>query len=116
MLNNITAVNNVSNCKLNKTYFRTILIVFCSQPGMPIFLVWAYHPSVDAQPSSFRQHPNDARGVMQQTLIPAAITPTPTPGRNVHSRKEKPTENLIIKNYVKSQQGINSQANCFYNL
>ena len=91
MLNNITAVNNVSNCKSNKTYFRTILIVFCSQPGMPIFLVWAYHPSVDAQPSSFPQHPNDARGVMQQTLIPAAITPTPTPGRNVHSRKEKPT-------------------------
>ena len=83
---------------------------------MSIFLVWAYHPSVDAQPSSFSGHSNDARGVMQQTLIPAAITPTPTPGRNVHSRKEKPTENSIIKNYVKSQQGINSQANCFYNL
>ena len=56
---------------------------------MSIFLVWAYHPSVDAQPSSFSGHSNDARGVMQQTLIPAAITPTPTPGRTVHSRKEK---------------------------
>ena len=95
MLNNITEVNNVSNSKSNKTYFRTILrkIVFCSQPGMSIFLVWAYHPSLDAQPSSFSGHSNDARGFMQQTLIPAAITPTPTPGRNVHSRKEKPTVN-----------------------
>ena len=85
----------MSNSKSNKNYFRTILrkIVFCSQPGMPIFLVWAYHPSVDAQASSFPRHPNDTRGVMQQTLIPAAITPTPTPGRNVHSRKEKPTVN-----------------------
>ena len=55
---------------------------------MSIFLVWAYHPSVDAQPSSFPQHSNDTRGVMQQTLIPAAITPTPTPGINVHSTKE----------------------------
>ena len=71
--------------------FRTILrkVVFCSQPGMSIYLVWAYHPSVDAQRSSFPGHSNDARGVMQQTLIPAATTPTPTPGRNVHSRKEK---------------------------
>ncbi|CAH3193533.1 unnamed protein product [Porites evermanni] len=51
------------------------------QPGTSIYLVWAYHRSVDAQPSSFPQHPNDARGVMQQTLIPAAITTTPTPGR-----------------------------------
>ena len=95
MLNNVTEVNNVSNCKSNKIYFRTILrkIVFCSQPGMSIYLVWAYHPSVDAQPSSFPQHPNNARGVMQQTLIPAAITPTPTPGRNVHSRKGKLTVN-----------------------
>ena len=85
----------MSNSKSNKNYFRTILrkIVFCSQPGMSIFLVWAYHPSVDAQPSSFPQHSNDARGVMQQTLIPAAITPTPTPGRNVHSTKENPTVN-----------------------
>ena len=56
---------------------------------MSIFLVWAYHRSVDAQPSSFPQHSNDARGVMQQTLIPAAITTTPTPGRTVHSRREK---------------------------
>ena len=56
---------------------------------MSIFLVWAYHRSVDAQSSSFPQHPNDARGVMQQTLIPAAITTTPTPGRTVHSRREK---------------------------
>ena len=96
MLNNITEVNNVSNCKSNKNDFRTILrkIVFCSQSGMSIFLVWAYHPSLDAQPmSSFSPHSNDARGFMQQTLIPAAITPTPTPGRNVHSRKEKPTVN-----------------------
>ena len=91
MFNNKKTVNDVSNCKSNKNYFRTILrkIVFCSQPGMSIYLVWAYHRSVDAQPSSFPQHPNDARGVMQQTLIPAAITPTPTPGRNVHSRKRK---------------------------
>ena len=96
MLNNITAVINVPNCKSNKNDFRTILrkIVFCLQPGMSIFLVWAYHPSDDAQPmSSFSPHSNDARGFMQQTLIPAAITPTPTPGRNVHSRKEKPTVN-----------------------
>ena len=63
---------------------------------MSIFLVWAYHPSVDAQPmSSFSQHPNDARGVMQQTLIPAAITTTPTPGRTVHSRREKKKKNLM---------------------
>jgi len=91
MLNNITAVNNVSNWKSNKIYFQKILrkIVFCSQPGMSIYLVWAYHPSVDAQPSSFPQHSNDARGVIQQTLIPAAITPTPTPGRNVHSLEKK---------------------------
>ena len=90
MLNNITAVNNVSNCKSNKTYFRTILrkIVFCSQPGMSIYLVWAYHPSVDAQQSPFPQHSNDARGVMRQTLIPAAITPTPTPGRNFFLEKK----------------------------
>ena len=60
---------------------------------MSIFLVWAYHPSVDAQPSSFPQHSNDKRGVRQQTLIPAAVTPTPipTPGRNVYSRKEEPS-------------------------
>ena len=65
-------------------------IVFFLQPGVSIYLVWAYHSSVDAQASSFPQHSNDTRGVlMQQTLIPAAITPTPTPGRNVHSRKEK---------------------------
>ena len=85
----------MSNSKSNKNYFRTILrkIVFCSQPGLSIYLVWAYHPSVDAQASSFPQHSNDTRGVMQQTLIPAAITPTPTPGRNVHSRKENPTVN-----------------------
>ena len=63
--------------------------MFFLQPGMSIFLVWAYHRSVDAQSSSFPQHPNDARGVMQQTLIPAAITTTPTPGRTVHSRREK---------------------------
>ena len=90
MLNSIMAICNNENSKSNKNYFRTILrkIVFCSQPGMPIYLVWAYHPSVDAQPSSFPRHSNDTRGVMQQTLIPAAITPTPTPGRNVHSRKE----------------------------
>ena len=96
MLNNITEVNNVSNSKSNKNYFRTILrkIVFCSQPGVSIYLVWAYHPLVDAQPtSSFSRHSNDTRGVMQQTLIPAAITPTPTPGRNVHSTKENPTVN-----------------------
>ena len=95
VLNNITEVNNVSNSKSNMNYFQRILrkIVFCSQPGMSIYLVWAYHPSVDAQPSSFPQHPNNARGVMQQTLIPAAITPTPTPGRNVQSRKEKPAVN-----------------------
>ena len=64
-------------------------IVSFLQPGVSIYLVWAYHSSDDAQASSFPQHSNDTRGVMQQTLIPAAITPTPTPGRNVHSRKEK---------------------------
>ena len=68
-------------------------IIFCLQPGVSIYLVWAYHSSDDAQASSFPQHSNDTRGVMQQTLIPAAITPTPTPGRNVHSTKENPTVN-----------------------
>ena len=91
MLNNIMAVCNNVNSNSNKNYSPTLKEnCFFLQPGMPIFLVWAYHPSVDAQPmSSFPQHPNDARGVMQQTLIPAAITTTPTPGRTVHSRKEK---------------------------
>ena len=91
MLNNIMAVCNNVNSNSNKNYSPTLKenCLFL-QPGMPIFLVWAYHPTVDAQPmSSFPQHPNDARGVMQQTLIPAAITTTPTPGRTVHSRKEK---------------------------
>ena len=69
--------------------FQHLKKIFSLQPGMSIYLVWAYHSSVDAQASSFPQHSNDTRGVMQQTLIPAAITPTPTPGRNVHSRKEK---------------------------
>ena len=64
---------------------------------MSIYLVWAYHPSVDAEPSSFPQHWNNTRGVMQQTLIPAAITPTPTPGKNVHSRKETPSVNSMKK-------------------
>ena len=67
------------------------IVFFFLQPGVSIYLVWAYHSSVDAQASSFPQHSNDTRGVMKQTLIPAAITPTPTPGRNVHSRKEKKT-------------------------
>ena len=91
MLNNITAVCNNENSKSNKNYFPTLKEnCFFLQPGVSIHLVWAYHSSVDAQASSFPQHSNDARGVlMQQTLIPAAITPTPTPGRNVHSRKEK---------------------------
>ena len=91
MLNNIMAVCNNVNSNSNKNYSPTLKEnCFFLQPGMPIFLVWAYHPTVDAQPmSSFPQHPNDARGVMQQTLIPAAITTTPTPGRTVHSRKEK---------------------------
>ena len=90
MLNNITEVNNVSNSKSNKNYFPTLKEnCFCLQPGVSIYLVWAYHSSDDAQASSFPQHSNDTRGVMQQTLIPAAVTPTPTPGRNVHSRKEK---------------------------
>ena len=71
--------------------FQHLKKLFFLQPGVSIYLVWAYHSSVDAQASSFPQHSNDTRGVMQQTLIPAAITPTPTPGRNVHSRKEKKT-------------------------
>ena len=72
-----------------RSIFQHLKKIFSLQPGMSIYLVWAYHSSVDAQASSFPQHSNDTRGVMQQTLIPAAITPTPTPGRNVHSRKEK---------------------------
>ena len=84
------AVCNNENSKSNKNYFfQHLKKIFSLQPGMSIYLVWAYHSSVDAQASSFPQHSNDTRGVMQQTLIPAAITPTPTPGRNVHSRKEK---------------------------
>ena len=90
MLNNIMAVCNNVNSNSNKNYSPTLKEnCFFLQPGMSIYIVWAYHRSVDAQPSSFPQHPNDARGVMQQTLIPAAITTTPTPGRTVHSRREK---------------------------
>ena len=86
VLNNIMAWHSNSN----KNYFPTLKEnCFFLQPGMSIFLVWAYHRSVDAQSSSFPQHSNDGRGVMQQTLIPAAITTTPTPGRTVHSRREK---------------------------
>ena len=94
MLNNIMAVCNNENSKSNKNYFPTLKEnCFFLQPGVSIHLVWAYHSSVDAQASSFPQHSNDTRGVMQQILIPAAITPTPTPGRNVHSTKENPTVN-----------------------
>ena len=91
------AVCNNENSKSNKNYFPTLKenCFFFLQPGVSIYLVWAYHSSVDAQASSFPQHSNDTRGVMQQTLIPAAITPTPTPGRNVHSRKEKKNLNLM---------------------
>ena len=80
MLNNIMAVCNNVNSNSNNNYFLTLKEnCFFLQPGMSIYLVWAYHPSVDAQPRSFPQHSNDRRGVMQQTLI----------GRTVHSRKEK---------------------------
>ncbi|KAM7427759.1 DBH-like monooxygenase protein 1 [Porites harrisoni] len=71
--------NGVTSLTFSRRRNTTDALDVAIQPGMSIFLVWAYHPSVDAQPSSFSQHPNDARGVMQQTLIPAAITPTPTP-------------------------------------
>ncbi|CAH3036902.1 unnamed protein product, partial [Porites lobata] len=76
--NNVTTLRFYRQRDTNDSANDTVI-----QPGMPIFLVWAYHPSVDAQPSSFPQHPNDARGVIQQTLIPAAITPTPTPATPV---------------------------------
>ena len=34
---------------------------------MPIFIVWAYHPSID----NLAQHTNRARGRLQVVLVPA---------------------------------------------
>ncbi|XP_073246020.1 uncharacterized protein [Porites lutea] len=73
--NNVTTLRFYRQRDTNDSANDTVI-----QPGMSIYVVWAYHPSLDAQPSSFSGHSNDARGFMQQTLIPAAITPTPTPG------------------------------------
>ncbi|KAL9970134.1 hypothetical protein ACROYT_G022461 [Oculina patagonica] len=55
------------------------------QPGMPPFVVWAYHFTLDVEPSNFPSHggSNGAQGVRNQLLIPAItptmITPSPTP-------------------------------------
>ena len=41
------------------------------QPGMPVYLIWAYHSSSD----TIQNHGNQNRGFPQVTLIPA-INPT----------------------------------------
>ena len=53
-------------------------VSFDFQPGMSIFLIWAYHYTRDVQPGLFAQH--SFTGVQQVTLIPAVtLTPTTTP-------------------------------------
>ena len=53
-------------------------ISFDFQPGMSIFLLWAYHYTRDVQPGLFAQH--SFTGIQQVTLIPAVtLTQTTNP-------------------------------------
>ena len=54
-------------------YEYTLVCIYLFQKGMPIYIVWAYHPMSD----ELKHHGNDYRGVYSVTLIPA-IAPTPT--------------------------------------
>ena len=54
-------------------YEYTLVFIYLFQKGMPIYIVWAYHPMSD----ELEHHGNDYRGVYSVTLIPA-IAPTPT--------------------------------------
>ena len=54
-------------------YEYKLVCIYLFQKGMPIYIVWAYHPMSD----ELKHHGNDYRGVYSVTLIPA-IAPTPT--------------------------------------
>ena len=56
-------------------FVQSLFISSNFQEGMPIFLIWAYHSTIDVLPGLFLKH--SFSGLQQVTLIPAA-TPTPT--------------------------------------
>ncbi|CAH3168922.1 unnamed protein product [Pocillopora meandrina] len=74
MLMNATEENNITTIKFYRMRNTTDLQNDTAIPkGMPIYIVWAYHPMSD----ELKHHGNDYRGVYSVTLIPA-IAPTPT--------------------------------------
>ncbi|XP_022802400.1 uncharacterized protein LOC111339933 [Stylophora pistillata] len=74
MLMNASEENNVTTLKFYRMRNTTDLQNDTAIPkGMPIYIVWAYHPMSD----NLQNHGNQYRGFYNVTLIPV-ITPTPT--------------------------------------
>ncbi|XP_022777654.1 uncharacterized protein LOC111319088, partial [Stylophora pistillata] len=74
MLMNASEENNVTTLKFYRMRNTTDLQNDTAIPkGMPIYIVWAYHPMSD----KLQKHGNEYRGFYNVILIPV-ITPTPT--------------------------------------